>query len=160
MNWDAIGAIAESLGAVGVIASLVYLAGQIRQSREQMRAATAQQLQAQVSSTAQEPVRNAELARLVRRGNENVDQLDEDERFRFTFYLWGILTDFDNAHYQYRVGLLDEARWRLSHSQLKGMLRLPGVASLWASEGTGGFLSPEFVALVEEMIAEEPDRGE
>ncbi len=35
MNWDAIGAIAELLGAVGVIGSLVYLATQIRQSREQ-----------------------------------------------------------------------------------------------------------------------------
>ena len=35
MNWDAIGAIAELLGAVGVIASLVYLATQIRHSREQ-----------------------------------------------------------------------------------------------------------------------------
>ncbi len=32
MNWDAIGAIAELLGAVGVIASLVYLATQIRQN--------------------------------------------------------------------------------------------------------------------------------
>ncbi len=37
MNWDAIGAIAELLGAIGVIASLVYLAGQVRQSRDQMR---------------------------------------------------------------------------------------------------------------------------
>jgi len=36
MNWDAIGAIAELLGAIGVIASLVYLATQIRHSREQM----------------------------------------------------------------------------------------------------------------------------
>jgi len=36
MNWEAIGDIAELLGAVGVIASLVYLATQIRQSREQM----------------------------------------------------------------------------------------------------------------------------
>lgn len=36
MNWDAIGAIAELLGAIGVIASLVYLATQIRQSRDQM----------------------------------------------------------------------------------------------------------------------------
>ena len=36
MNWDAVGAIAELLGAVGVIASLVYLATQIRHSREQM----------------------------------------------------------------------------------------------------------------------------
>ena len=37
MNWDAIGAIAEMLEAVGVIASLVYLATHIRQSREQVR---------------------------------------------------------------------------------------------------------------------------
>ena len=87
MNWDAIGAIAETLGAAGVIASFVYLAGQIRQSRDQMRAATAQQFQAQVTSTAQEPVRNAELARLVRRGIENLDQLDDDERYRFYLYI-------------------------------------------------------------------------
>jgi len=40
MNWDAVGAIAELLGAIGVIASLVYLATQIRQSRDQMQAAT------------------------------------------------------------------------------------------------------------------------
>jgi len=44
MNWDAIGATAELLGAVGVIASLVYLATQIRQSRDQIRTATYQQI--------------------------------------------------------------------------------------------------------------------
>jgi hypothetical protein len=32
MKWDAIGAIAELLGAIGVVASLVYLATQIRHS--------------------------------------------------------------------------------------------------------------------------------
>jgi hypothetical protein len=32
MNWDAIGAIAELLGAIGVIASFVYLATQIQHS--------------------------------------------------------------------------------------------------------------------------------
>ena len=36
MNWDAIGAVAELLAAAGVVASLVYLATQMRQSREQM----------------------------------------------------------------------------------------------------------------------------
>ena len=36
MNWDAIGAIAELLGAVGVIASLVYLATQISAIYEEM----------------------------------------------------------------------------------------------------------------------------
>jgi hypothetical protein len=32
MNWDAIGAIAEALGAAGVIASLLYLTTQVRAS--------------------------------------------------------------------------------------------------------------------------------
>ena len=34
MNWNAIGAIAELLGAIGVIVSLVYLALQIRDSQK------------------------------------------------------------------------------------------------------------------------------
>ncbi len=37
MNWEAIGAIAESLGAVGVITTLAYLAQQIRQNTSTVR---------------------------------------------------------------------------------------------------------------------------
>ncbi len=62
MNWDAIGAIAELLGAIGVIASLVYLATQIRQSREQMsqntqalRAGTYQQFFGQLNEHVSRP---------------------------------------------------------------------------------------------------------
>ena len=32
MNWDALGAIAELLGAIAVLATLLYLARQIRES--------------------------------------------------------------------------------------------------------------------------------
>jgi len=39
MNWDAIGAIAETLGAVAVVATLVYLSSQLRQNTAAMRAA-------------------------------------------------------------------------------------------------------------------------
>ncbi len=37
MNWDAVGAIAESIGALGVISSLIYLAVQVRQNTRQGR---------------------------------------------------------------------------------------------------------------------------
>ena len=30
MNWEAVGALAEGLGAIGVIVSLLYLASQVR----------------------------------------------------------------------------------------------------------------------------------
>jgi hypothetical protein len=48
MFWEAIGAFAELLAAIGVIVSLVYLASQIRHSREQMRQNT-RAVEAQVS---------------------------------------------------------------------------------------------------------------
>ena len=64
--------------------------------------------QAQIAATAQAAAQEADLGRLVRRGYANVDQLDEDGLFRFGLYLGGMLTEYDNAYYQYRVGLLDE----------------------------------------------------
>jgi hypothetical protein len=37
MNWDAIAALAEVLGALAVLASLVYLATQIRQNTQMVK---------------------------------------------------------------------------------------------------------------------------
>ena len=39
MNWDAIGAVGEILGAIAVVISLVYLAFQIRDQNQQSRLA-------------------------------------------------------------------------------------------------------------------------
>ena len=44
MNWEALGAVAELLGAIGVIASLFYVASQIRRNSESVEAATARAL--------------------------------------------------------------------------------------------------------------------
>ncbi len=40
MNWDAIGAIGEILGALAVFSSLVYLASQIRAQNRESRVAS------------------------------------------------------------------------------------------------------------------------
>jgi hypothetical protein len=44
MHWDALGAVAEFLGALGVIASLFYVASQIRRNSTALEAATNQAL--------------------------------------------------------------------------------------------------------------------
>ena len=36
MNWDAVGALAELLGAIGVIVTLLYLAVQVRYAKHQL----------------------------------------------------------------------------------------------------------------------------
>ena len=56
MNWEAIGAIGEILGAAGVIATLAYLAVQIRQNTKMARAATRQELAGQMQLLASDLV--------------------------------------------------------------------------------------------------------
>ncbi len=168
MNWDAIGAFAELLGAVGVIASLVYLAGQIRQSRDQMsqntkalRAQSAQQggdtLQGAIISASSGPAHEE----AVRLGLRDSDGLSEEDAHRFNMWMTNMLMGYENLHYQYRAGMLDEDRWRLRRSQLGIPFANPAVASWWKkSPNKVEMFGPEFVALVEEILGEELDRGD
>jgi hypothetical protein len=163
MNWDAIGAVAELLGAIGVIASLVYLAGQIRDSREQMRqntravrAGAYQQFQAQLQTTMVSALSLPSLDGVVFRGMADPETLSEEETRRFVWWLIGVFMVYENAHYQYRMGLLDEDRWRIHRSNLQTLLGMPGMRHWWATR-SDTIDSPEFAALVSEMLGKEPE---
>jgi hypothetical protein len=174
MNWDAIGAIAELLGAVGVIASLVYLATQIRQSRDQMsqntkamKAGAYQQASDGLSHTINIAVSTPGFPRIFRSALSNLEGLDEDDRFQFAFWLNNLMRDYDNIFYQYRTAMLDDARWNLHRADVAALVTSPGVAAWWRATRpsrsgidpvvAGGVqFSPELIALVSEILGEEP----
>ena len=140
MSWDAIGAVAELLGAIGVIASLVYLAGQIRDSREQMsqntravRAGAYQQFQEQLRATMMQALSVPSLEGVVFRGMADPETHSEEEAGRFRWWLIGVFMIYENAHYQYRMGLLDEDRWRIHRHDLQILLGTPGIRQWWAT---------------------------
>jgi hypothetical protein len=164
MNWDAIGAIAELLGAIGVIASLVYLATQIRHSREQMsqntralRAGSYQQYHETQGATFLKALEVPGLDSAVRLGLADFHQLNEEDAFRFNFWITSVMYQYDNGQYQFRVGLLDEDRWQMHLSGLKVMLQSPGFAQWWRTNAMTASFAPEFVALVEEILGEESE---
>ncbi len=103
MNWDAIGAIAELLGAVGVIASLVYLATQIRQSHQATRASTVHGINTSVSdgwSQFSEP----ENASVYIAGIRGIAPLSPEERVRFFALLHVIGKTYEDIWFQWRAG--------------------------------------------------------
>jgi hypothetical protein len=102
VNWDAIGAIAELLGALGVIGSLVYLATQIRESREQMkentraaRSTAYQEFEHSVSDRAMSQVTVPGLNRIINVGMSDPEQLDEEEARRFYVWIYSLMRGFD-----------------------------------------------------------------
>ena len=86
MDWDALAAIAELLGAAGVIASLVYLASQVRSSTFQAKQAAAQSRQAAIQSVVNKmndfynQVAIASSADLWVRGSRGLAELDSESR--------------------------------------------------------------------------------
>ena len=89
MNWDAIGAIGEVVGAVGVILSLAFVGRQIRHSSHQMgehsralRIAAIDQVAAGFSRFRDPLIRDPAVADLWIRGTADYDSLDEIEQIR------------------------------------------------------------------------------
>jgi hypothetical protein len=154
MNWDAIGAIAELLGAIGVIVSLVYLAVQLKQNTQALRASSYQMLRQEVTETFQSRVATHGLRRSIREGLSDFAQLDEGDAFEFGYWANGIVNTYDNAYYQYRVGMLDRDRWEQQRAALVSMFGNPSFVMWWKTAPPPG-MSPEFVALVEKILGEE-----
>ncbi len=62
MNWDAIGAIGEILGAIAVLGTLIYLAAQIRQNTASVTTATYESMMAGITDINLVVASNPEVA--------------------------------------------------------------------------------------------------
>ena len=164
MNWDAIGAVAELLGAVGVIGSLIYLASQIRDTRRALRTSTYLQLNESVRVAINSAVENPAVERSVAAGLVDYEGLADEDRFRFIFWMNGIMRAFENVHYQHCAGMLDADRWELHRRDLEQIFAGPGAKQWWHGQGSrfrhGEFdatpvsFSNEFSAVVSELAGD------
>ena len=147
MNWDAIGAAAELLGAIGVIASLGYLAVQIRQNTTALRGNAHEVAVEHLSEVLLALSANPDLVKLVSRGSQDFASLSADERLQFGSYWSCAFIGAEASFLQWQRGNLDEAVWERDLSTLRPWLRSPGVGE-WYSRTAIEF-TPEFSALIE-----------
>jgi len=153
MSWEAVGAIAELLGAMGVIASLIYLAFQIRQNTQSSKAATFQSVTSDALQFALTISDNEALTRLLRLGSEGTERLPEDDYRRFQQLVRVYLRFHDNIFYQYKIGTLDEGQWSGYRYSLRLVLSSPGIRSWWRAGGNRHTVSPTFQELVDSELA-------
>lgn len=156
MGWEALGAIAEGIGAVAVVASLVYLARQIRQNSslvEETAAATRAQAAVTSAGHGADAFRwlagDAELTRIWFAGIAP-GALQEDEARRFDLLLMAQLIEVDANYSLARSGLLDSEIWAIWDRILDRWLDHPRFRRLW----NGGPLPAYITASLAERIRE------
>ena len=130
MNWDAIGAVGEVAGAVGVIITLGYLALQIRHSN---KLATWETHRASVASHAEAlsgVLNNPDVAKVYRTGLMSPDELDEIEKIRFSQLLTQLVLNFKDTLDAYDKGLYDFPTYQAWQAAICTHLKTPG-GQLW-----------------------------
>ena len=116
MNWDAIGAIGEIIGAIAVVATLGYLATQIRQSRKATLADVYQgRAHTRGAHTLQIALNAPNFHKILFKFEKDLESnspadvvagLSDEEIFLLRMYYNDIMIRMDNIYFQYTQGFL------------------------------------------------------
>ena len=118
MTLEAVGIIAEVIGAAAVVVSLLYLATQIKHASIIDKANTRTEL----TSVSQNILFNGTVHAEIMVKATAGESLTDAERMTLTLFNRAVFRGFENYVYQRRVGLFDESEWNGIHTGIKNTL--------------------------------------
>ncbi len=153
MNWDAIGSIAEVVGALAVLITLAYLAVQVRQNSTQLREATRHAKISSLDHTVEmfsrfrgmltEP-NNSELHV---RGLESYAGLSDAEKVQFGALIEEYIFGYHAMYVRYLNGDLDEPTWNRRIPIPATLIKTAGGSEWW--EARKAIFPIDFVQVME-----------
>lgn len=142
--------LAQIIGGIVVVATLIYLSIQIRQGTELMR-----------SESRQAQVTNDQTGVYMFVGHPELGQLfsqteppDFVGKTKLLFWIIGQMRAREHEWLQYQSGALDEATWLSYRGVIYFLLGTVRARALWKL--CSPYFNPDFVKMVAEMTAETP----
>lgn len=152
-NWEAIGAVGELVGAVGVVVSLAYLGFQINQNTRQARGSMYDSIVSSLATFDRPIASDPALARIFEEAIDDWTAVDGIGRARVMHLLSTLFKQFENVHYQHRQGTLEEELWLGWRQLMLSYFRRPGIQTWWSMRR--GFYSANFREFLEREHPEE-----
>ena len=123
MNWEAIGAIGEIIGAIAVVITLVYLSSQLRQNTKATKQSTSREIAEDGSDWTYRLIENPEIAELYISGIRGED-LSRTDALRFRLLMSNLINHWN---YSFSTGIFEI----VDNSNIKGVLSQPGGQEFW-----------------------------
>lgn len=152
MNWEAIGALAEVLGSVAVLVTLVYLAVQTRSINKQSQAEARYAFVDAMAEINTVIAQSKETASVWRRGLDDVASLDEDEKMQFAMFVGQYANLWSVMHQLHRDSQLPETQWQIVRNDIASILKTDGGRYFWEMGGEQAF-DAEFVGFINDELA-------
>jgi len=146
MNWDALAAIAELVGALGVIATLVYLTIQIRQNTKSTNASMFQDRQNMRVNWLQQ-MSDRETAEMYDLGIRDQQLLDDAGRMQFLGFALSQLIQVQVAYRLYKDGHIPERDWLVDERTISAVKSYPGYANF--IESAKLYLDADFIEFID-----------
>ena len=135
MNWGAISAVAETLGTIMVLVTLIYLAVQMRIANKQREIESLRYNWDGINRVCELFGESTEKASIVTRGRESIENLTDEERLVFEFMYLRFLNTIESWFMQLMEtsppGDYREQQLKNIEDVVVYMLNYPGTREIW-----------------------------
>jgi hypothetical protein len=132
VSLETINSVAQIVAAIGVIASLFYLAAQIRQNTKSQRSVVVDSLTSSLIALLGPQSYDPELMRSFSAAVDDWHGATVEDRTRAVATLFITFKLFENAWFQQRQGTLDREQWEGWDLHMRVYYHRPGVQVWWS----------------------------
>jgi hypothetical protein len=143
VNLQAFVAIAEIVSALAVTLSLIALIVSIRQNTKSQKALVVDSLAAAITSINVPAMESHTLGSAIAKATADWGSASREERIMAHFFLFSFFKLLENAWYQQKAGVLDQAQWLGWETLLRKYYHSDGVRRVWWPSRRHAY-SPEF----------------
>jgi hypothetical protein len=152
VNWEAIGAVGEVVGAIAVVVTLVYLTIQLKQNTQSAQNSAWQSIIRVLTDLDVTEATDPQLSAFIRLAESSPDELPEDQYWKFTKIAEARLGTFEYAYLATNKGTIDSYYWEAIRPYAENYMRKPGYRRFWA-EASEAVYHPEFITYINSVIA-------
>ena len=145
--------IAEVIGAIAVVISLLYVGFQVKENTGEVRAANRQQLVNRSFAATHGASANPELAAIVAKLADG-KSLTPAESVLYGYFVRGMLYDIQEAYLLYLEGRLDEEYWQTRAAIAMAYMTNAPARDVYHRDKSIGALHQSFVKWMDQSISE------
>ena len=151
MSFQDLGNLGELVAAIATVATLGYLALQLKQNTKALRSQTFQQSSMDMSLTANAISSDGDLAAIVVKASDSLDDLSPEDRLRFHFWMVVALRRFEAIYVQSIYGSIDRVRIEGFERSILTLISSGGPAEWWKTAKTA--FSSDFVEYADKQLS-------
>ena len=131
MNWEAIGAVGEILGAIAVIGTLIFVGLQIRSNTRSTQVAASHNLTNTFITVVKTIVDDPELSRMWIQQSQDASTLSASDVERMLAYNVMVLKAFEDAFHHHEMGQMSDEMWDGWQTFMVVITNYPGMRHYW-----------------------------